>query len=49
MKTEIEAAIKALVSKAHSAIIPIEAMHFSQAALNLAHALATINLIKKEV
>ena len=48
MKTAIETAIKVLVSKATNAPLPHEAMNFAQAALNLAHAYATISVDFKE-
>lgn len=37
MKTEIEEAIKTLVKKAADTKNPAEALHLTQAALNLAH------------
>jgi len=46
MKSEIEAAIVELAAKAKGASTAHEAMQFSQAVSNLAHALVTINPIK---
>ena len=46
MKTEIESAIKVLAEKAKCAAQPHEAMNFAQAALNLAHTMATIANMK---
>ena len=37
MKTEIENAIKALIEKVKDSTTPAEALHLTQAALNLAH------------
>jgi len=42
MKTEIEKAIKSLTEKAEKTIVAVEALQLSQAALNLAHARATL-------
>lgn len=42
MKTEIEAAVKALTKKASDATAAHEAQQYAQAALNIAHAFATI-------
>lgn len=47
MKTETEAAIKALATKAGKAEKSADAQMFAQAALNLAHVLSTINIIDK--
>lgn len=47
MKTEIENVIKALTTQAGSQVKSEDALRFSQAALNLAHVLATLNNIKK--
>jgi hypothetical protein len=43
MKDAIEAAIKALKDKSVAAIKADDALKFSQAALNLAHAFATLD------
>ncbi len=48
MKTEMEAAIKALADKAQKESKAGDAMQLSQAALNLAHALATVENINKQ-
>lgn len=48
MKTAIETAIKALATKAENAPQPQEAMQFAQAALNLAHADATMEETRRE-
>jgi hypothetical protein len=42
----LKAAVEALAEKAKVATAPHEAMQFAQAALNLAHAAATLNNIK---
>ena len=47
MKNEIEAAIKALAVKAQTESKGGDAMQFAQAALNLAHTLATLDNLKK--
>lgn len=47
MKTKVEDAIKALTNKAVSEVRADDAMKFAQAALNLAHVLATIDNLKK--
>lgn len=46
MKTEIEDAIKAIAVTLSTVKTPDDAMKLSQAALNLAHVLATINNIR---
>lgn len=46
MTEEIQKAISRLTAKASETKDMDEAMKFSQAALNLAHALATISLVK---
>ena len=48
MKTETEEAIKLLSSKAKNAIHSTDALKYSQAALNLAHAEATMSNITAE-
>ena len=48
MKTELETAIKALAAKAENAAQPHEAMQFAQAALNLAHTDATLEVTRRE-
>ncbi len=48
MKTVIETAVKALATKAENAAQPHEAMNFAQAALNLAHAYATMEHTRRE-
>ena len=48
MKTETETAIKSLAAKAKDAGQPHEAMNFAQAALNLAHAYATMEHTRRE-
>lgn len=45
MKTAIEDAIKVLTEKINKDSSMDEALRFTQAALNLAHTLATLNLI----
>ena len=45
METEINEAIRALAEKAKAASQPHEALHLSQAALNLAHVLQ----VKKQI
>lgn len=47
MKKVIEKAIKKLTEKAHEEVDSSDAMKFSQAALNLAHAYATFENGKK--
>lgn len=47
MKAATEAAIKELIRKAISNVRPDDAMKYAQAALNLAHVLATIDNMKK--
>lgn len=48
MSEELKSAINALAKKSEAATAAHEAMHLSQAALNLAHAAATLaNLPKK--
>ena len=46
MKTEIEKAIKLLAEKVNTQIKSEDALRFTQAALNLAHVLATLDNIK---
>jgi len=46
MKTEIEKAIKLLSEKVDGKIKSEDALRFTQAALNLAHVLATLDNIK---
>ena len=46
MKTEVENAIKVLITQAGSQTKSEDALRFSQAALNLAHVFATLNNIK---
>lgn len=48
MKTAIETAVKTLAAKAENAPQPHEAMNFAQAALNLAHAYATMEHTRRE-
>lgn len=48
MKTEIEAAIKAIAGALSTVKAPDDAMKLSQAALNLAHVLATMENIKSK-
>jgi hypothetical protein len=47
MKTEIEAAIKALATKASQSANSVEAMQYSQAALNLAQTASVVSNSKK--
>ena len=47
MKDVIETAMKKLTEKSAETKIAGEAMQFSQAALNLAHVLATLDNLKK--
>jgi hypothetical protein len=47
MTKEIEQAIKLLSEKIDRAVKSEDALRFTQAALNLAHVLATMNNIKK--
>lgn len=47
MKDEIEAAIKKLIGKSTAAVKGDDALKFSQAALNLSHAFATLENAKK--
>ena len=44
---ELQTAVKALANKAKDAPTPHEAMHFAQAALNLAHAALTLATLTK--
>lgn len=46
MKTEVEAAMKVLVEKAKGEPKSEDAMRLAQAALNLAHVLATIDNLR---
>ena len=46
METEINKAIKKLAEKAEKADVAHDALHYSQAALNLAHALQVTKLNK---
>jgi hypothetical protein len=46
MKTEVEKAIKLLAEKVNSQVKSEDALRFTQAALNLAHVLATLNNMK---
>jgi len=46
MKNEIETAIKLLSEKIDKSVKSEDALRFTQAALNLAHVLATLNNIK---
>lgn len=46
MKTEIETVIKLLAEKVDAEVKSEDALRFTQAALNLAHVLATLNNIK---
>jgi hypothetical protein len=46
MTDELKKAINALATKAQNATAPHEAMQFAQAALNLAHAAATLHNMK---
>jgi hypothetical protein len=46
MKTEVEAAIKVLAEKVTGNVKAGDAMQFTQAALNLAHVLATLDNIR---
>ena len=48
MKTVIETAVKALAAKAENAAHPHGAMSYAQAALNLAHAYATLEATRRE-
>ncbi len=48
MKSKIETAIEVLAAKAEKAAQPHEAMNFAQAALNLAHADATLEATRRE-
>ena len=48
MKNEIEAAIKLLSEKIDQSVKSEDALRFTQAALNLAHVLATINNMEKQ-
>jgi hypothetical protein len=48
MKTTVEAAVKVLASKINSGMKSDDAMKFTQAALNLAHVLATLNVIENK-
>ena len=48
MKTEIESAIKALIEKSKAAEKPNDATQFAQAALNLAHVLATVENVQNK-
>jgi len=48
MKTAIETAIKVLANKATNAVQPHEAMNYAQAALNLAHTLAQMEVTRRE-
>jgi hypothetical protein len=48
MKREVKLNIKNLARKSQNAEHGNEAMHFAQAALNLAHTLATLAATKKE-
>ena len=47
MKEEIEKAIKMLAGKSTNVDQAVEAMQLSQAALNFAHVLATLDNLKK--
>jgi len=47
MQTEIEAAIKNLVTKVTADVKAPDAINFTQAALNLAHTFATLEGAKK--
>ena len=47
MKNEIETAIKLLSEKINQSVKSEDALRFTQAALNLAHVLATINNMKR--
>ena len=47
MKNEIETAIKLLSEKIDKSVKSEDALRFTQAALNLAHVLATIDNMKK--
>ena len=47
MKNEIETAIKLLSEKIDKSVKSEDALRFSQAALNLAHVLATMDNMKK--
>jgi hypothetical protein len=46
MKTEVEKAIKLLAEKVDAQVKSEDALRFTQAALNLAHVLATLNNMK---
>jgi len=46
MKNEIETAIKLLAEKIDKSVMSEDALRFTQAALNLAHVLATLNNMK---
>ena len=46
MTEALKTAIEALADKAKAAAAPNEAMQFAQAALNLAHAAATLHNVK---
>ncbi len=46
MKDATESAVKALAKKSQEAEKPGDAMQFAQAALNLAHVLATLDNLK---
>ena len=46
MKTEVEKAIKLLAEKVNAQVKSEDALRFTQAALNLAHVLATLNNMK---
>ena len=49
MESVIEYAIKALVEKAKAASAACDALHYTQAALNLAQAAATLDEMKKHL
>ena len=48
MKDVIETVVKALAAKAETAPQPHEAMNYAQAALNLTHAYATLEGVRRE-
>lgn len=48
MKTELEAAIKAMATKTAAAENSTAAQQYAQASLNLAHALASVERIAKQ-
>ena len=47
MKTEVEKAIELLAEKINAQVKSEDALRFTQAALNLAHVLATLDNMKK--